>query len=706
MNYSLFISCAKGLEYLLETELKTIGLHVTRVSPQGVYGEANEAAIYQLCLWTRLANRIQLLLFSGQVVEEQSLYKLCHQFPWQTVFTADKTLAIEFHGSSTHIRNSMYGAQVIKDAIVDHFRKLSGQRPSVDKDKPQIRLHAHLKNDILTVSFDLTGYSLHQRGYRLQAGEAPLKETLAAALLIRANWPQLAEKGYAFHDPFCGSGTLVIEAAMMAAHIAPGLLRQDQSLIHWVKHQPTLWEKLRAHALTQVKPTKVKLKGTDTNVKLIANARANAERAGVLPLVTFTHQALKDCHAESEQGLLICNPPYGERLADATQLIPLYQQLGTTAHKAFQGWQVAFLTSNPMLAKAVGLRATKQYTFFNGPLECKLYCLAINKENRLKNNASTDSLSSGAQMLVNRLQKNYQHLKKWAKREQISCYRVYDADIPEYAYAIDIYNDYAVLQEYAAPSTISVYKAEKRSLEVIQAVPKALDIAPDKLVVKQRKPQKGSNQYQKINQTKRTIVVQEGQAKLKVNLYDYLDTGLFLDHRPLRLKFANLPTGIHFLNCFCYTASASVHAALAGATTTNIDLSKTYLNWAEDNFKLNHLNLAKHRFIQADCLDWLKISRDKFDVIFLDPPSFSNSKRMATTLDVQRDQENLIDSAIRLLKPRGILYFSTNFRQFKLSAALTEKYEVKNITAETIDVDFKRNKRIHHCFTIKHLNTN
>ncbi|WP_131782047.1 bifunctional 23S rRNA (guanine(2069)-N(7))-methyltransferase RlmK/23S rRNA (guanine(2445)-N(2))-methyltransferase RlmL [Legionella gresilensis] len=703
MNYSLFISCAKGLEYLLEAELKTIGLQVTRISPQGVYGEANEAMIYQICLWSRLANRVQLILFSGQVFEEQSLYKLCHQFPWQTVFTADKTLAIEFHGTSTHIRNSMYGAQVIKDAIVDHFRKLSGQRPTVDKDKPQIRLHAHLKNNVLTVSFDLTGYSLHQRGYRLQSGEAPLKETLAAALLLRANWPQLADKGYAFHDPFCGSGTLVIEAAMMAGHIAPGLLRQDQSLIYWVKHQPTLWEKLRAHALTQVKPAKFKLKGTDTNPKLIAHAKANAERAGVLPLVSFTQQAIKDCRAESAHGLLICNPPYGERLADATQLIPLYQQIGTTAYSAFQGWQMAFLTSNPMLAKAVGLRAVKQYTFFNGPLECKLYCLSLNTENRLKNNANVATLSSGAQMLINRLQKNYQHLKKWAKREQVSCYRVYDADLPEYAYAIDVYNDYAVLQEYAAPTTIAPHKAEKRSLEVMQVVPKALGITADKLVVKQRKQQKGTNQYQKINQTKRTIVVNEGGAKFKVNLYDYLDTGLFLDHRLLRLKFATLAKGVRFLNCFCYTATASIHAALAGALTTNVDLSRTYLNWAQENFKLNNLDLTQHHFIQADCLTWLKITRDKFDVIFLDPPSFSNSKRMTTTLDIQRDQETLIDSAMRLLAPDGSLYFSTNFRQFKLLPAINEKYKVQNITAETLDLDFKRNKRIHHCFLIKRL---
>lgn len=701
MMYSLFISCAKGLEYLLEAEMKALGLHVTRVSPHGVYGEASITVLYQLCLWSRLANRVQLILFSGQAHEEKSLYHLCHQFHWQTVFGADKSLAIEFHGSSEHIRNTMFGAQVIKDAVVDHFRKLSGDRPSIDKENPQVRLHAHLKNDDLTVSLDLTGYSLHQRGYRTQAGEAPIKETIAAAALLRANWPTLAEQGYTLLDPFCGAGTLVIEAAMMANHVAPGLLRQDQAFVHWTGHQPTLWEKLRHEALQQVRPAKVKLMGSDQNKSLIAMARANAEKAGVLPMVEFLCQEMSHCRPSAERGLLICNPPYGERLGDTTKLIPLYQQLGATVHAHFQGWQAAFLTSSPMLAKAVGLRATKQYTLFNGALECKLYCLTIDAENQLKNNTGKETLSPGAEMLANRLKKNKQHLQKWAKRESISCYRIYDADLPEYAFAIDLYNDYAVLQEYAAPASVEAHKAEKRALEVRQVVPLVLGISPDKLVIKQRRQQKGSDQYQKIDQSRQKMVVTEGRAQLYVNLYDYLDTGLFLDHRPLRMRFEALAEGTRFLNLFCYTASASVHAAMAGAITTNVDMSNTYLNWAQDNFRLNHIKLARHQFVQFDCLAWLKLCRDKFDVIFLDPPSFSNSKRMTDTLDVQRDQVALINDSMQLLAPGGVLYFSTNFRQFKLAPEILESFQVKNISAETIDFDFKRNQRIHQCFMIK-----
>lgn len=701
MNYPLFISCAKGLEYLLEGEMRAFGLTITQISPQGVFGEASLGTIYNACLWSRLANRIQLILFSGQTHNEQALYQLCHQFRWQTVFSAEKTLAIEFHGTSKNIRNSMYGAQVVKDAIVDHFRKLFHQRPSVDRETPAIRLHAHLKDDFLTVSLDLVGYSLHQRGYRLQAGEAPIKETLAAALLLRANWPQLAAQGYNLHDPFCGSGTLVIEAAMMAAHIAPGLLRQDQSLVHWAQHQESTWIKARTQALQQVKPIQNKLIGTDNHSKIIEIAKANASRAGVLPLVQFKTLDLNDCHSEKERGLLITNPPYGERLDDITHLLPLYQQLGKTMHAHFQGWQAAILTSNHLLAKATGLRAFKNYQFFNGPIECKLYCMNIDQNNALKTHTDQDPGSS-AQMFMNRLQKNYQHLQKWAKKNSITCYRIYDADLPEYAYAIDLYNDYVVLQEYVAPASIALHKAEKRSLEVVQTVPIVLNIQPDHVVIKQRKPQKGRDQYQKLNRKDTTITVNEGHAKFKINLYDYLDTGLFLDHRILRLRFAKLAPGTRFLNCFCYTATASVHAALAGAFTTNIDLSKTYLEWAETNFKLNRIDLNRHQFVHFDCLEWLKIAREQFDVIFLDPPSFSNSKRMKAILDVQRDHVQLIEAAMRRLAHDGTLYFSTNLRQFKLDPLLNTRFFVKNISTETIDIDFKRNKRIHQCFIIQH----
>ncbi len=700
MIFSIFVSCPRGLEYLLEDEVRAIGLQVARVSPQGVYGEGDLATVYQLCLWSRLANRVQIILFSGDAHNQQALYQCCHDYPWETVFSADKTLAVEFHGESPEIRNTLFGAQVVKDGVVDQCREVQGLRPVIERNSPQIRLHAYLKQDTVTLSFDVSGYSLHQRGYRLDAGMAPLKENIAAAMLIRAKWPERANEGFALQDPFCGAGTLVIEAAMIASNRAPGLIREDQSLHHWAQHEPLLWKTTRAAAIDAIKPIMHPLQGSDHDSTLIAHAQANAKRAGVDTLVEFTPMALSDCQPITKKGLLICNPPYGERLGDVSELIPLYQQLGHVLHERFQGWQAAILCSNPLLAKATGLRAKQQYTLYNGALACKLYCMEIDERNQLKA-PYTKPISPAAEMLQNRLQKNYAHLQKWAKRHQISCYRVYDADLPEYAYAIDIYNDHVVLQEYTAPAIIEKQKVEQRSQEVHQVVPTVLGIPPDQVVIKQRKQQKGTHQYQKMDTMGRTLVVTEGQAKFSVNLYDYLDTGLFLDHRLLRLKFATLPPHTRFLNCFCYTATASVHAALAGALTTNVDLSNTYLNWAEDNFRLNQIKTAQHQFIQYDALSWLKVTKDRFDVIFLDPPSFSNSKRTPETLDIQRDHVVLIHAAMRLLSPGGILYFSTNLRHFKLAPEISTEYTTQDISADTIDIDFKRNPRIHQCFVIK-----
>ena len=704
MNFPIFVSCPRGLVNLLEEEVQALGLAITERSSFGVSGEASLTLIYQLCIWSRLANRIHVILFSGQVSRPETIQQLCYQYPWQTVFSAEKTFSVSFHGSSPNIRNTMFGAQLVKDGIVDYFRKAQQKRPQVDRVRPDITIQAHLAQDTLNVSLDVTGYSLHQRGYRLEAGQAPLKENMAAALLMRANWPKLMREGYALQDPFCGSGTIVIEAAMMAANIAPGLIRDDQSLHHWSQHQNSLWNKLRAQALAMITPYHGSLHGSDHDQRILNKARMNAERAGVQKMIAWEPLDIKACLAAASQGLVICNPPYGERLEEVKALIPVYQQLGVMLYKHYQGWEAAILTSEIVLAKALGLRSHQQHGFYNGAIECKLYHISLNANNRLKGEDS-DSLSPSAHMFANRLQKNWQHLRKWAKLKNIQAYRVYDADLPDYAYAIDIYADYVVLQEYKAPKSIPEHKIMRHNLDAFQVIPGILGIDASHLIVKQRQRQKGTAQYEKISQENQYLTISEGRAKFKVNLQDYLDTGLFLDHRCLRLSFASMPETqqTRFLNLFCYTATASVHAALNGAKTTNVDLSKTYLSWAEENFKLNHLSLSAHQFIQADVLMWLKQVQQQFEVIFLDPPSFSNSKRMEGILDIQRDYVRLIDAAMRLLSPGGILYFSTNLKTFHWDEALDQRYNVREITAQTIDQDFKRQPKIHRVFKLQML---
>jgi 23S rRNA (guanine2445-N2)-methyltransferase / 23S rRNA (guanine2069-N7)-methyltransferase len=293
-------------------------------------------------------------------------------------------------------------------------------------------------------------------------------------------------------------------------------------------------------------------------------------------------------------------------------------------------------------------------------------------------------------------------LEKWAKRENVECYRLYDADLPEYNVAIDRYGEYLIIQEYRAPKEIDAQKVRRRFLDIVSTVRYMMDLSDDKLVIKVRERQRGRQQYEKLDSKKQSLIVHEGQAKLRVNLQDYLDTGLFLDHRPTRLRIAKMAKDKDFLNLFCYTATASVHAALGGAkSTTSVDMSKTYLAWGEQNFAENGIT-GKHQFIQQDCIKWLQHAHEKFDLIFIDPPTFSNSKRMKDIFDVQDDHVELLTSASKRLNDNGEIIFSNNKRGFKLDidAVKALGFYVKDISKASIPEDFKRNSKIHQCWIL------
>ena len=697
---SLFISCPKNMEYLLEDELKSLGLAITRVSPRGVYGDATLKILYKICLWSRLANRVHVILFEADAPDLPSFKNACRDYHWDSVFSVDKTFSIEFHGKAPFINNTMFGGQLIKDGVVDFFNEKMGKRPNVDKQQPQIRLQGYLKKGRLTVSLDVVGYSLHQRGYRLTHGGAPLKENIAAALLIRAGWPAMIDDEAPFIDPCCGSATLLIEAALMACQQAPGLFRFDQALPNWCGHDEDLWQQQRLLAEEKMVELRCPIVGFDVDPRAIEVAEQNIQRAGFANKIIVKQQSIVHFKMNSSKaGLLVCNPPYGERLKDPLSLLPVYQALGQALFDHCQQFKAAVFTSNTMLAQAVGLKVTKRYQFYNGALPTTLYCYDIGDDNQLKLNTK-ENRSGDALALFNRLQKNQKHLAKWLKRTGHSCYRLYNADLPNYAFAIDVYADWVHVQEYKPPKEIPEKKAQKRVIELMDILPEVLGINPKHIVLKQRQRQRGRNQYSAVDQRKRLITVTEGSAKFKVNLHDYLDTGLFLDHRVLRQQLAQNGKGKRFLNCFCYTAAFSVHAALAGALTYNVDMSNTYLRWAEDNFKLNKIDFKRHQFIQADCLKWLQGCQSRFDIILLDPPSFSNSKRMESTFDVQRDHVSLIENAMALLVSGGELYFSNNLSSFKLSEKVSERYSVDDITFKTLDEDFKKYKSAHRCYRI------
>ncbi|MCS4281952.1 23S rRNA (guanine2445-N2)-methyltransferase / 23S rRNA (guanine2069-N7)-methyltransferase [Pseudomonas sp. BIGb0278] len=728
-RFELYLTCPKGLEGLLADEARGLGLEDVREHTSAIRGEADMETAYRLCLWSRLGNRVLLVLKRFAMKNADDLYDGVNAVEWQDHLLAEGSLAVEFSGHGSGIDNTHFGALKVKDAIVDKLRDKDGLRPSVDKLNPDMRVHLRLDRGEAILSLDLSGHSLHQRGYRLQQGAAPLKENLAAAVLIRSGWPRIAAEGGALADPMCGVGTFLVEAAMIAADIAPNLKRERWGFSAWLGHVPALWRKVHDEATQRAEAGLAKpplwIRGYEADPRLIQPGRNNVERAGLSDWIKIyqgevgTFEPRPD---QNQKGLVISNPPYGERLGDEASLLYLYQNLGERLRQACLGWEAAVFTGAPELGKRMGVRSHKQYAFWNGALPCKLllfkiqpdqFVTGVSGERRSVDAQEADSdrpvavvneparLSEGAQMFANRLQKNLKQLGKWARREHIDCYRLYDADMPEYAVAIDLYQDWVHVQEYAAPRTIDPEKAQGRLLDVLAAIPQALGIDQQRIVLKRRQRQSGTRQYERQATEGRFQEVSEGGVKLLVNLTDYLDTGLFLDHRPMRMRIQREAAGKRFLNLFCYTATATVHAAKGGAReTTSVDLSKTYLDWARRNLSLNGYS-DRHRLEQGDVMAWLESCRESYDLIFIDPPTFSNSKRMEGVFDVQRDHVQLLDLALARLAPGGVLYFSNNFRKFQLDESVSARYAVEEISAQTVDPDFARNNKIHRAWRLQ-----
>ncbi len=721
-----FATCAANQQDILEHEIKALGIDETNINNGGVEFEADLETAYKFSLYSRVASRLLLALFSDDdVINADELYQSAMEIPWEEWLDPSKTFAVtQTVKHCRWLKNGHFAAVRLKDAIVDRIKaNFEGERPNVDKDNPDLTFHVHVKGDSVIYFVDFSGRKLHKRGYRLSFIDASMRETLASTILKRSEYRRVLEDNEleeipTLLDPFCGAGTILIEAALWASKVAPGLIDVDRyAFFNLPIHDDAIWSKVLNQAIQEEEEgskREFKFYGWDIDPKAIKVAQKNAKAAGVEDKIEFSVKDFTTITKEdvpSSTGYIVTDPPYGVRLEN-TSIEILYTNMGKTLNEFFGGWHTTIVCGEKELLGYVNMKPNRTNSVMNGSIPCQVahyYVFSeeerqefIKKAEEKRKERLSAPLSEGSQMIYNRLIKNLEILQPKMEEEGVTNYRVYDADMPEYNAAIDLYdNKYIVLSEYAAPSNIEEETVEKHLEELVLATERATGIDIDKIYIKTRSRQKGKDQYKKLNSKNHFIIVKENEAKYLVNFDDYLDTGIFLDHRPIRKKLKELSKDRRFLNLFCYTGTATVQAAMGGAlSTVSVDASATYLDWAIKNMELNNFKTMNHFYYKEDCMDYLYNSYDRFDLIFCDPPTFSNGKGR-DSFDVQRDHKRLIHLCMRHMDKDGILIFSNNNRKFQLDDYIYQDYDVKDITEESIGLDFKRNNKIHQCYLIK-----
>ncbi len=824
-SFEYFATCPPGAEQLLAAELK--GLRCRQVRPLGggvsFFGMARDAE--RVCLWSRLAGNVTVTLARVGAADSDELYDAVRALDWGAVLGRDATIAVSAKGSNDQLRHSHFTALRVKDAICDALLERAGWRPSVDAQTPDAAIEVRLRGDKATISLNLSGASLHRRDYldEHDGPDAPRTVAQAAALLALLDWDKLANKGGSLYDPSCNEGLLVCEAALMLCQCAPGISRSRWGFLGWAQHDADAWDQMLSEADERFEEglaaaeARLRVLGTSNSSPSIARARVHAKRAGVSKAVSVE---LYDDEAVDDGSLFVRLCPEGEAPLAVAWCRPAdHSTEDARARFEEQAFQRACAQAPSGSLFASSAESDLSQLFGEGAERSALLkageqraVLAVRsggpkaQESILvpdPNGGAEHKVivyEKGSEQFASRLSKVARQRRKWARKNNVTCYRVYDRDLPEYSCSVDVYGGagdnsgatYVQVAEYQAPKTVDAATAYRRFADVLAIVPVVLGVRPDHVFSKVRSHGKGGSQY--ANRDRRgyaavtaeeallpanrplaaalrkeglDVVVSSAEKReeclFKVDFGSYLDTGLFLDHRLTRQMVASLAAGKTFLNLFAYTGTASVHAAMGGAReTTTVDLSQTYLDWAMENFRLNGLEVpaaersfaslrmtkgkadalssrpearkgipslssrpearsagversrggrptSSNQFVRGDVTAWITEARRggrKFDLIFVDPPTFSNSKAMGSrTWDVQRDHVELLIGVSRLLAKGGLAVFSCNLKGFKLAAEELERYgvEARDITALTIPEDFERTPKVHHCFLIRRI---
>ncbi|NBW97009.1 MAG: bifunctional 23S rRNA (guanine(2069)-N(7))-methyltransferase RlmK/23S rRNA (guanine(2445)-N(2))-methyltransferase RlmL [Planctomycetia bacterium] len=717
----------EGLEWLLARELEAVGAIDLRIGRRTIEFSAPPGAeketLYRAVLESRTAIRVLEPLGRFRVDSPESLYRALGDIDWTEQLKTSDTLRVDAAIHDTFTTHSLYAAQIVKDAVVDQLRTPSGKRPSVQLRGATLRLALHLVGDVATMFRDAAGRSLHQRGWRMGEVEAPLSEVLAAGILGIAGWwrpgEDAATSGEPVLDPMCGSGTFVIESATIAAGMAPGLWRARRKAHGFFRFRDcdkALCERLVADLEARVIEPAGAFRASDLDPKAVEAARACAEAAGVANSVAIAQHHFEEVRPEGPPGLVVTNPPYGERLA-LPRAGALFRRLGDWLVQHCGGWRAAVLAPDTPAAGQLGLRPAHRVALLNGPIACRLLEVGIRERSHVEAPGETEGkpvrIHGGSRPIEDqlgdfrrRLAKRFKHLAKWARRQGIEAFRIYDRDIPEIPLVIDWYAGWLHAAEYERPHDRTEIEHDVWLDKMIEAAALELGVPVSQTFLKVRKRQRSGGQYEKVGERQAIVAVHEAGLEFEVNLSDYLDTGLFLDHRQTRALVRGEAEGKRFLNLFCYTGSFSVYAAAGGAAeTTSVDLSNTYLEWTRTNLSNNGFKDAgRHRTVRDEARAFLehraKRGEPPFDLVVCDPPTFSRSAKSEVPWDVERDHADLLGLVAKNLVPGGVAYFSTNFRRFHLAEEpLTPLFTIREITRQTIPEDF-RNDRIHRAWRL------
>lgn len=725
LQIELIATCAFGLEAVVRQELEQLGYQPAVIQPGRLLFSADPLAVCRANIHLRSAERILLCLGRFHAEDFGELFDRVRALPWHEWIPPDGASLVNGKSIKSGLSSVPACQRIVKKAIVEEL--LSAHKVNeLPESGVSYRAEVALLNDEATLTLDTTGAGLHKRGYRPLTGQAPLRETMAAALIQLSHW----DSERPFIDPFCGTGTIVIEAALIGRNIAPGLYRPFAAEA-WPQIESGQWARVREEAREAILPgLGERILGTDASERDLQMARRHAAEAGVAEDIHFQQRDFAELTSKREYGCVICNPPYGIRMGDEREVTELYRSFPIVLRR-LPTWSHFIFTAHPQFEQIVGQKANRRRKLYNGRIECQYFQYHGPKPSSLapkpvfqidQPRAESDCETTSAppkpakvatpvfggldvtadrqaNEFRNRLSKRARHLRRWPARG-ITCYRLYERDIPEVPLVVDRYEDRLHIAEFSRPHDRNPAQHADWLDLMRKTAAEVMSIHPSNVFVKFRDRQRGTSQYERRGSAGHELVVNEGGLKFRVNLSDYLDTGLFLDHRITRAMVRDESAGKRVLNLFGYTGSFTVYAADGGAqSTVTVDTSKTYLEWAEENLSLNGLAASRHRQVRADGMTYLgDLHPDNhFDLAVVDPPTFSNKKDLEHDWDIQKDHAELLTRLHRHMSPGGVVFFSTNFRRFKLADNELSAYEIHEISRQTVPEDF-RNRRIHRCW--------